>query len=175
MNDLKRKSILDSIGEVQGKIAQLDEKLAGLFGRIAEEIALRGQRKQSGGILYPINGKDADDILRDIGYGKEINTIPFGKPTNNCYEDLVAIAFGLINSKYGFNKIAEKIKDHWLACKEVNCRTLIITNAWDSYDFYRRYKETFDIYCSSVSRKNVKHNVAIILYGDYGFSIQYLK
>jgi hypothetical protein len=175
MNDLKRKDIFDSIREIQAKIARVDENLAGLFGRIAEEIALKGERKQNGGILYPINSKGADDTLRDIGYGKEINTIPFGEPTNNCYEDCVAIAFGLLNSKYGFNKIAEKIKDHWLACKEINCRTLIITNAWDSYDFYRRYKETFDIYCSSVSRKNVKHTIVIILYGNYGFSLQYLK
>ena len=85
------------------------------------------------------------------------------------------MTFGILNTKYGFNKIAVKIKDYWLGCGDINCRTLVITDAWDNLNFYCRYKKSFDIYTSTKNRNNVKHTVAIILCGDYGFSLQYLR
>lgn len=172
MNDLKRESILDSIREVKGKIAQVDENLAGLFEGVAEVILMAEDKKREKGSSEPIDSKDIQGIIRGNLAGG-INTVPFGVPKDECFKMCLVIAFGLINSKYGFNKIAVNMKDCWLRCKEVNCGTLIITNAWDNPDFYRRYKESFDTFSSSKNRNNVKHTVAIVLYGDYGFSIQY--
>lgn len=103
-----------------------------------------------------------------------INTIPFGEPSN-CLKECVAIAFGLFRSKDGFKGIAKKVIDYWHNCGEKNCLTLIVTDAWDINDFNRKYKDDFDRYASSKNKDNAKHTVVIILYGVYGFSLQYFK
>jgi hypothetical protein len=176
MNELMRESISRSIGEVRRQIRGLDERLADLFGRVAEilpdEKRRRDESERDG---RRINEGIAKGILDRIG-GGAINTIPFGEP-GECLEECIAIAFELLNSrsKYGFNQIALKVNDYWLGCGDINCRTLVITNAWDNFDFYRRYKKFFDSYTSSKNKNSIKHTVAIVLYGDYGFSLQYLR
>jgi hypothetical protein len=172
MNDLKRKNIFDSIREIQDKIAKVDEKLAGLFARIIDGITRVDDINDSEGSPYHNKGRAIEDFFGNTG---NINTIPFGKPTPNCYEDCVAIAMRTFKSTYSFNKIASELKNYYLNCGDVNCRTLVVTDNWDKYVFDRDHKDFFDIFTSKKNKNNIKHTVVIILYGDYGFSIQYLK
>jgi len=173
MNNLIQESMSRSIGDVRTQIAGIDEKLADLFGRIAEIMAkdrYKGERPS-----YPISGKVVEDILRDIGGGRRINTIPFGEPTRECLEECLVIAYGKIKSKNGFIKITKKVNDYWLNCGVVNSRTLIFTDCWDIAEFNSWFRESCNKYTSSGNRNNVKHTVGIALYGDYGFSLQYLR
>ena len=170
MNDFKWDRVSRSIGDVASQITRVDERLAGLFGNIAEIIV--GIQREHEEEMSPNNlGREISD---KIGGGKMINTIPFGEPCG-CLEECLAVAFGRIDSKDGFNKIAIKLVEHWLRCCQENCRTLIITNSWDVNNFYRKFKGYFDSYTSSASRNHVNHTVAVVLLGDAGFSVQYLK
>jgi len=175
MNELMRESMSRSIGDVRTQIEGIDEKLADLFGRIAERIIMAKDKYKGERPSYPISGKVVEDILRDIGGGRRINTIPFGEPTRECLEECLVIAYGKIKSKNGFNKITMKVIKHWLYCCKENYGTLIFTNSWDTADFNRRYKDAFDSFTSSVNINNAKHTVVIVLFGDSGFSIQYLR
>jgi len=170
-----RESISRSIGDVRRQIAGVDENLAGLFGGIAERIIMAKDRYKGERPSYPISGKVVEDILRDIRGGGRINTIPFGEPTRECLEECLAVALRSFKSSDTFSKVVGKVKNYWLSCGEVNCCTLIVTDNWDKYVFYRDHKESFDIYTSKTNRNNIKHTVAVVLLGDYGFSLQYLK
>lgn len=175
MNDLMRKSISESIGNVGRQIAGVDERLADLFGRIAEILPdekRRGEESKRDG--KRINERIIRGTFDRIGIGGAINTFPFGEP-GGCLEECLAMTFGILNSKYGFNQVVMKVTNYWLECGNKNCRTLIITDAWDAADFNRRYKVAFDSYTSSKNKDNIKHTVAIVSYGDYGFSLQYLR
>ena len=196
MNDFKRESVSRSIGDVGRQIAEVDESLADLFGilgdifaddkrisndkfpedeRISVDIFPDKRRRRKESARKRRNKDIAERITDKISRARgAINTIPFGEP-GDCLKECVAIAFGLLRSKDGFNGIAKKVIDYWHNCGEKNCRTFIVTDAWDINDFNRKYKETFDDYTSSNNKDNRKHTVAIILYGDYGFSLQYLK
>ena len=172
MDDLRKNNISESIRDIGGKIAKVDGNLAELFGRIAEIMAkdrYKGEKP-----LYPISGKVVEDILRDIGGGR-INTIPFGNPTSDCLEQCLAVAFGKIKSKNGFISIAKRVNDYWLRCSGVNSGTLILTDAWDINEFNPWFRDSFNEHTSSRNGKNIKHTIAIVLYGDYGFSLQYLR
>ncbi len=178
MNDLRWNSISRSIGDVGRQIAEVDERLADFFRRIAEVLPDEKKRSEESG---RDDKRKNEEIVKGTfdrnGIRGVINTIPFGEETDECFEECLAIAFELLNSrsKYGFNQIALKVNDYWLGCGDINCRTLVITNAWDNFDFYRRYKNFFDSYTSSKNKDNIKHTVAIVLLGDYGFSLQYLR
>ena len=174
MNDLMRKSISASIGDVGRQIAEVDERLAGLFRRIAEILPDEKRRSEESG---------RDDKRKNEGIvkgafdrigGGAINTFPFGEPSG-CLEECLAMTFGVLNFKYGFNQVVMKVTNYWLECGNRNCRTLIITDAWGAADFNRRHKVAFDSYTSSENKDNIKHTVAIVLYGDYGYSVQYLR
>jgi hypothetical protein len=176
MNGLMRKSISASISDVGRQIAEVDGRLAGLFRRIAEILPdEKIGREESGRDGRRINKGIAKGTLDRIGIRGAINTFPFGEETDECFEECLAMTFGILNSKYGFNQVVKKVTNYWLKCGKENCRTLIITNAWDTNDFNRRYKEAFDIYTSSENKDNIKHTVAVVLLGDYGFSLQYLR
>lgn len=172
MNDFMRNSISESIVNVRRQIAGADEKLAGLFGRIGEifpdEKRRRNESKRDG---KRINERVVKETFDRIGIRGAINIFPFGE-SGGCLEECLAMTFGTLNYKYGFNKVVEEIKNYWLNCGMKNRRTLIVTDAWDSTDFNSRHKDAFDNYTSS---ENNKHTVAIVLYGDYGFSVQYLR
>ena len=170
MNDFKRDSISRSIGDVMKQIAGVDEGLAGLFGRIAD-IAMKTQREHGEEVSPNKVGREISDR---ISSGKMINTIPFGEPCG-CLEECLVITFETINSNYGFNKIMPEVNKYWINCSKENCITLIITKAWDTTKFNRKYKENCDIYSSTDNKKGIKHTVAIVLLGDYGFSLQYLR
>ena len=170
MNDFRWNSVSRSIGDVVRQIAELDENLAGFFGRIAEIIG--GIQREHGEEISPNNvGREITDR---ISRGKMINTIPFGEPCG-CLKECLVMAFETFDSMYGFNKIVNKVTNYWINCSKENCRTLIITNAWDSIKFNRKYKKAFDIYASSENKDNIKHTIAIVSFGDYGFSLQYLR
>ncbi len=172
MNDFMRNSISESIGNVRRQIAGVDGNLADLFGRIAEILTdEKRRRKELKSASKRINESVVKGIIDRIGIKGAINTIPFGEPCG-CLEECLVIAFGILNYEYGFNKIVKKVTNYWLNCGKENCRTLIVTNAWDIADFNSRHKDAFDSYTSS---ENNKHAVAIVLYGDYGFSLQYLR
>ncbi len=174
MNDLMRNSISGSIGDVRRQIAEVDERLADLFGRIAEILPdEKRRREESERDGRRINKGIAKGTLDRIG-GGAINTFPFGEPSG-CLEGCLAMTFGVLNFKYGFNQVVMKVTNYWLECGNKNCQTLIITDAWDAADFNRRYKVAFDSYTSSENKDNIKHTVAIVLYGDYGYSVQYLR
>jgi len=170
MNDFMRNSISESIGNVRRQITEVDEKLADFFGRIAEIIG-EIQREHVAEIFPNNIGREITDR---INRGKMINTIPFGEPCG-CLEECLVMAFEILNYKHRFNKIVKEITNYWLSCSKENCRTLIVTNAWDIADFNRRHKDAFDSYTSSENKDNIKHTVAIVLYGDYGYSVQYLR
>jgi len=175
MDGLMRESISRSIGDVGRQIAEVDERLAGLFRRIAEILPDEKRRREE----YERDGKRinkgiAKGIFDRIGIGGDINTFPFGEPSG-CLEECLAMTFGILNYKYGFNQVVEEVKNYWHKCSRENCRTLIVTNAWDITDFNRRHKVAFDGYTSSENKDNIKHTAAIVLYGDYGFSLQYLR
>lgn len=196
MNDFMQKSISESIDNVMGQIAGVDENLAGLFkilgDIIPEKERILGDRfpeeERISGDIFPdkerrrkkSDGKRRNKDTAERIIGKiirtrgAINTIPFGEP-GGCLEECVAIAFGKLKSEYGFNKIAQKVIDYWLNCGEENCRTVIVTNTWDITDFDRKFRVRFDSYTSSKNKDNRKHTVVIISYGDYGFSLQYLR
>jgi len=175
MNDLMRKGISRSIGDVGRQIAEVDERLADLFRRIAEILPDEKRRREE---------SERDDKRKNEGIVKgtfdrngirgAINTFPFGEP-GECLEECLAMTFGILNSKYGFNQVVEEVKNYWHKCSRENCRTLIVTNAWDVTDFNIRHKGAFDSYTSSENKDNIKHIVAIVLYGNYGYSLQYLK
>ena len=175
MNGLMRNSISESIGNVGRQIVVVDERLADLFRRIAEILLEEKRRRED-------SERDGKKINEGIvkgtfdrnGIRGAINTFPFGKPSG-CLEECLVITFGILNSKYGFNQVVNEVTNYWLNCGKENCRTLIITNAWDITDFNRRYKGAFDSYTFSKNKDNVKHTVAIVLCGDYGFSLQYLR
>ena len=173
MDDLRKNNISESIRDIGGKIAKVDGNLADLFGRIAERTIMAKDRYKGERPSYPISGKVVEDILRDIGGGR-INTIPFGEP-GDCLEYCLAVAYGKIKSKNGFIQITKKVNDYWLNCGVVNSGTLIFTDSWDIAEFNSWFRESCNKYTSSGNRNNVKHTVAIVLYGDYGFSLQYLK
>ena len=180
MNDLMRKSISRSIGDIRRQIAEVDERLADLFGRIAEILPDEKRRiEESERDGKRINKGIAKGTLDRIGGGGggggAINTFPFGEETDECFKECLAMTFGILNRKYGFNQVVEEVKNYWHKCSRENCRTLIVTNAWDITDFNNRHKDAFDSYTSSENKNNIKHTVAIILYGDYGFSLQYLR
>ena len=170
MNDLMRSSISESIANVKKQIAGVDENLADLFGRIAKII--REIQREHVAEIFPNN--ICSEITDRINRGKMINTIPFGEPYD-CLEECFVMAFEMINYKHRFSKIVKEITNYWLSCSKENCRTLIVTNAWDIADFNRRHKDTFDSYTSSKNKDNIRHTVVIVLYGDYGFSLQYLR
>ena len=175
MNDLMRESISGSIGDVGRQIAGVDEGLARLFRGIAEILPdEKRRREESERDGKRINEHIVKGIIDRIGINGAINTIPFGEPSG-CLEECLVIAFGILNREYGFNKIVKKVNSYWLKCFNKNCRTLIITDAWDITDFNSGHKGAFDSYTSSENKDNIKHNVAIVLFGDYGFSLQYLK
>jgi len=176
MNDLMRNSISESIGDVGRQIARVDEGLARLFRGIAEiKKKKKRRREESERDGKRINEHIVKGIIDRIGINGAINTIPFGEKTNNCLEECLVMAFETFDSMYGFNKIVKKVINYWINCSKENCRTLIITDAWDTTKFSRKYKEAFDIYTSSENKDNIKHTVAIVLLGDYGFSLQYLR
>jgi hypothetical protein len=170
MNDLRWNSISGSIGDVGRQIAGVDERLADFFGRIAEIIG-EIQREHVAEIFPNNIGREITDR---INRGKRINTFPFGE-RNGCLEECLVITFGILNRKYGFNQVVEEVKNYWYKCSRENCRTLIVTNAWDIADFNRRHKDAFDSYTSSENKNNIKHTVVIVLLGKYGFSVQYLR
>jgi len=173
MNDFMRSSISGSIGNVMGQIAEVDERLADLFRRIARIIdEIQKEENKSEKLPNNIGREITDRINRE----KMINTIPFGEPCG-CLEECLAIAFGKLKPECGFNKIVKKVTNYWLNCSKENYRTLIVTNAWDITDFNSNstHKDAFDSYTSSENKDNIKHTVAIVLYGDYGFSLQYLR
>jgi len=175
MNDFMRSSISGSIGNVMGQIAGVDERLANLFRRIAEILPDEKRRREDS----ERNGKKINEgIVKGtfdrIGIRGAINTFPFGEP-GGCLEECLVITFGKLNSKYGFNQVVEEVKNYWHKCSRENCRTLIVTTAWDITDFNIRHKGAFDSYTFSKNKDNVKHTVAIVLYGDYGFLLQYLR
>jgi hypothetical protein len=175
MNDFMRSSISGSIGNVMGQIAGVDERLANLFRRIAEILPDEKRRREDS----ERNGKKINEgIVKGtfdrIGIGRAINIFPFGEP-NGCLEECLVITFEKLNLKYGFNQIVEEVKNYWHKCSRENCRTLIVTTAWDITDFNISHKGAFDSYTFSKNKDNVKHTVAIVLYGDYGFSLQYLR
>ena len=175
MNDLMRKSISASIGDVGRQIAEVDDRLAGLFRRIAEifpdEKIGREESERDG---RRINKGIAKGTLDRIGIGGAINTFPFGEPSG-CLEECLVMTLEKLNYKYGFNQVVEEVKNYWLNCSRENCRTLVVTDAWDITDFNSGHKGAFDSYTSSENKDNIKHTVAIVLYGDYGFSLQYLR
>jgi len=174
MNELMRESISRSIGEVGRQIGGLDEGLAGVFKGAAEDIMIAKDRNQGERPAFPIGGKVLEDAIRHIGGGR-INTIPFGEP-DDCLEYCLVFAFKSLNPKYAFNRIIVDIKNYWLGCGDINRGTLVIMDHWDIYDFYHsKYRYSYDIYTSTRNRNNIKHTVAIVLYGDYGFSLQYLR
>jgi len=175
MNDLMRKSISRSIGDVRRQIAEVDEGLARLFRGIAEILPdEKRRREESERDGRRINKRIAKGILGRIG-GGAINTFPFGEETDECFEECLVITLEKLNCKYGFNQVVEEVKNYWLNCGMENCRTLIVTDAWDITDFTRRHKGAFDSYTLSQNKDTIKHTVAIVLYGDCGFSLQYLR
>jgi len=175
MNGLMRNSISESIGNVGRQIAVVDERLADLFGRIAEILLEeKRRRKESERDGKRISERIVKGTFDRIGIGRAINIFPFGEP-NGCLEECLVITLEKLNLKYGFNQIVEEVKNYWHKCSRENCRTLIVTNAWDITDFNIRHKGAFDSYTFSKNKDNVKHTVAIVLYGDYGFSLQYLR
>ncbi len=172
MNDLTRNSISESIGNVGRQITGVDERLTDLFRRIAEILPdEKRSREESERDGKRINERIVKGTFDRIGIRGAINTFPFGEP-GGCLEECLVITFGKLNSKYGFNQVVEEVKNYWHNCSRKNYRTLIVTNAWDITDFYSRHKDAFDSYTSS---ENNKHAVAIVLLGDYGFSLQYLR
>lgn len=157
------------------QIARVDEGLARLFRGIAEMLPDEKRRREE----YERDGKRINEhivkgINDRIGINGAINTIPFGEP-GGCLEECLVMTFGILNYKYGFNQVVEKVKNYWHSCSRENYRTLIVTNAWDITDFIIRHKGAIDSYTFSKNKDNVKHTVAIVLYGDYGFSLQYLR
>ena len=54
-----------------------------------------------------INKRIVKGIIDRIGIRGAINTIPFGEPCG-CLEECLVIAFGILNTEYGFNKIVKK-------------------------------------------------------------------
>ena len=170
-----RNSISESIGNVGRQIVVVDERLADLFRRIAEILPDEKRRRED-------SERDGKKINEGIvkgtfdrnGIRGAINTFPFGEP-GDCLEECLVMTFGILNYKYGFNQVVEKVKNYWHSCSRENYRTLIVTNAWDITDFNIRHKGAFDSYTFSKNKDNVKHTVAIVLYGDYGFSLQYLR
>ena len=141
MEDLIQSSISRSIGDVERQIAEVDGNLAGLFGGVAEILPDEKRRREES----ERDGKRGNErivkgIIDRIGIRGAINTFPFGEPSD-CLEECLAMTFGILNSKYGFNQVAEKVKNYWLNCGMENCRTLIIADAWDVTDFNRRHKE----------------------------------
>lgn len=176
MNGLMRNSISESIGNVGRQIVVVDERLADLFRRIAEILPDEKRRRgESERVDKRTNERIVKGTFDRIGTGGEINTIPFGEETDECFEECLVIAFGRLNTKYGFNQIVKKVTDYWFNCGKENCQTLIITYAWDITDFNITHKYAFDGYTSSENKDNIKHTVAIVLLGDYGFSLQYLR
>ena len=171
-----QKSISESIAIVMGQIAEVDGNLASLFGGVAEILPdEKRRREESERDGKRINERIVKGTFDRIGNRGAINTFPFGEPKYDCLEECLAMTFGIINSKYGFNQVVMKVTNYWLECGNKNCRTLFITDAWDTADFNRRYKVAFDSYTFSKNKDNIKHTVAIVLYGDYGFSLQYLR
>jgi|AntAceMinimDraft_16_1070373.scaffolds.fasta_scaffold198700_1 hypothetical protein len=176
MTALMQKSIRESISNVMNQIRGVDEGLASLFGNISERFFYEKKRREESERDGMRRNKDiVKGTLDGIGIRGAINTIPFGEETDECFEKCVAIAFGKLNCKYGFNQIAEEVKNHWFSCSRENCSTLIVTYAWDITDFDYRHKDAFDNYTSIQNKDNIKHTVAVVLYGDYGPSLQYLK
>ena len=172
MNDFMRSSISGSIGNVMGQIAGVNERLANLFRRIAEILPdEKRRREESERDGKRINERIVKGTFDRIGIRGAINTFPFGEP-GGCLEECLVITFGKLNSKYGFNKVVGEVKNYWHNCSRKNYRTLIVTSAWDITDFNDRHKDAFDSYTSS---EDNKHTVAIVLFGDYGFSLQYLR
>ena len=175
MEDLIQSSISRSIVDVGRRIAEVDGNLAGLFRGVAEILPDEKRRREES----ERDGKRGNErivkgIFDRIGIRGAINTFPFGEPSD-CLEECLAMTFGILNSKYGFNQVAEKVKNYWLNCGMENCRTLIVTDAWDVTDFNRRHKGAFNSYTLFQNKDTIKHTVAIVLYGDYGFSLQYLR
>ena len=174
MDNLIQSSISRSIGDVGRQIAEVDERLAGLFGRIAEILHdEKRRREESERDGKRINKGIAKGTLDRIGIGGAINTFPFGEPSG-CLEECLVMTLEKLNYKYGFNQVVDEVKNYWLNCSRENCRTLVVTDAWDITDFNSRHKGAFDSYTSSENKDNIKHTVAIVLYGDYGYSVQYL-
>jgi len=176
VNELIRESISRSIGNVVSQIAGQDERLADLFRRVAEILPDEKRRREESEwegkrITEPISKGTFDRS----GISGAINTIPFGEPKYDCLEECLVITFGILNRKYGFNQVVEEVKNYWHKCSRENCRTLIVTNAWDITDFNNRHKDAFDSYTSSENKNNIKHTVAIVLLGKYEFSLQYLR
>ena len=175
MNELIRESISRSIGDVMRQIAEVDERLADLFRRIAEiPPDEKRRREESERDRKRINERIVKGTFDRIGIRGAINTFPFGEP-NGCLEECLVITFEKLNLKYGFNQVVEEVKNYWHKCSRENCRTLIVTNAWDITDFNIIHKGAFDSYTSSENKDNIKHIVAIVLYGNYGYSLQYLR
>jgi len=174
MDDLRKNNISESIRDIGGKIAQVDENLAGIFRGVAESILIAKDRCKETGSSFPI-GEVIEDAIKSNIRGGRINTIPFGDPTPDCLEHCLAVTFGKIKSKNGFISIAKRVNDYWLRCSGVNSVTIILTDAWDINEFNPWFRESFNEHTSSRNGKNIKHTVAIILYGDFGFSLQYLR
>lgn len=175
MTDLMQKSIRESISNVMNQIGGVDEGLASLFGSISEILLdEKRRREESERDGMRRNKHIVKGTLDGIGIRGAINTIPFGE-LGDCLEECVAIAFGKIKSKNGFIKIAKKVNDYWLNCGAVNSKTIFLTDSWDIVEFNSSFRESCNKYTSSKNRNNIKHTVAIILYGDYGFSLQYLR
>lgn len=172
MDDFMKDSILRSNSEIGRIITRADEGLASLFKRIIDGITEVDDINKREGSPYDNKGKAIEDFFRNT---RNINTIPFGKPTTNCYEECVAIALKSFKTSYSFSKAITQIKNYSINCGETNCRILIVTDHWDRYIFDRDHKEFFDSYTSKRNKNNVKHTVAIVLYGNHGVSIQYLK
>lgn len=162
-----------SINDIRNKIAEKDEKLAGLFDDIIRNVVKENERSQEFDDIYPEIHKPRKAIIEDLlypnrGYGA-INVIP-GENKTSCHSYCVCFAFDKWQYSKGFCGIARKAIDYWLSCAKINRGTLIFSYAWDDVDFSDKYKRPFDHYTNED-----QHTVAVILISSRGISLQYLN
>ena len=153
------------VEEILGRYdAELGELFHGIARPILEELC-HGREREKSGLLLTIGEVVAD--INNRGHDR-INVIP-GDTKTGCHESCIVYADGEWKNKANsFLNRSKKLVTHWLACFNVNKRTLVFTHSWDEQSFNRNCRVDYDNYA------NNHHTVAIILMTSAGPSIQYL-
>ena len=73
----------------------------------------------------------------DIPY--QINTYPFGKPTNQIYPSFLAVC----NKKNAFRQTLAEMVNHGIKYGDIIKEMVMLTNYWDSKDF-KEYEESIN-------------------------------
>lgn len=153
---------------VEDILGSYDAKLGELFHRMARPMLKElcyGRERNKSGLLPTISGSLVDiDQLEADG----INIIP-SDSKGACHESCIVIADGEWKNKANsFLNRSKELVTHWLACFNVNKRTLVFTHSWDEQSFNRNCRVDYDNYA------NNHHTIAVILMTSTGPSVQYL-